>query len=134
VIPGFTLFTGRPDIMQVEAAMGAAAAVLEMLGHFRGGRLRLFPAVPRSWEGASVSNLRVEGAFLVSGEWADGAPVSLAFRSEAGLPLRLANPWGDAPVRLSRDVRPAGRGEGPALAWETRPGETLSLSPEGISR
>jgi alpha-L-fucosidase 2 len=130
VIPGFTLFTGRPDIMQVEAAMGAAAAVLEMLGHCRGGQLRLFPAVPAAWEEASFENLRVEGAFLVSGAWRGGRPAVLTFRSEAGLPLRLANPWGEARLRVTRDGRDRGRAEGRVLFWETHPGELLTLTPE----
>src|SRR5436190_294030 len=45
VAPGFTVRDARPDIMQIEAALGAAAAVLEMLLHSRGGVLHLFPAI-----------------------------------------------------------------------------------------
>lgn len=129
VTPGFTLFTGRPDIMQVEACMGAAAAVLEMLGHCRGGTLRLFPAIPAGWEEASFENLRVEGAFLVSGQWQGGRPASLTLRSEAGLPLRLANPWGEAAVRIIRDGKDAGRAEGRVLTRETHAGEAITLVP-----
>jgi alpha-L-fucosidase 2 len=132
---GFTLFTGRPDIMQIEACMGASAAVLEMLVHSRGGVLRLFPAIPPAWDEAAFAGIRVEGAFLVSGEWRGGEPRRITVTSEAGAPLRIENPWGERPVLLARDGAPPERrapseaGSWRWLTWATRAGETLTLTP-----
>jgi alpha-L-fucosidase 2 len=128
VFPGFTLHDSRPDIMQIEAAMGAAAAVLEMLLHTRGGILHVFPALPGWWEEASFRGIRAEGAFLVSAAWRDGRVEEVRVTSEAGAPLRLANPWGEAAVRVER----AGGAEtvtGAVLALRTSAGETLVLQP-----
>ena len=60
---GFSNADARPDVMQVDAAEGAAAAVLEMLLHTAHGVLRVFPAVPPAWETASFRGVRAEGAF-----------------------------------------------------------------------
>ncbi len=99
--PGLTLLAGRPDIMQVEAGMGAAAAVLEMLCHLRGGVLRIFPAVPRDWTDVSFTGLRTEGAFLVSADRRNGATTVVTVHSLAGQPLRLANPWDPSEAHLT---------------------------------
>jgi len=92
---GFTLLAGRPDIMQIEAGMAASAAVLEMLCHVRGGVLRVFPALPRTWPDVSFAGIRAEGAFLVSANRRNSLTTTVAVKSLAGEALRLANPWGD---------------------------------------
>jgi len=133
VFPGFTLMDRRPDIMQIEAAMGAAAAVLEMLLHTRGGILRVFPAVPVSWEEASFTGIRAEGAFLVSASWYRGRVEEVRVTSEAGAPLRLANPWGDQAASVERQ----GRAEslaGTVLEVPAQRGETFAVRPKGEER
>lgn len=92
VVRGLTAFDGRPEIMQVEAALGAAAAVIEMLIHTADGVTYLFPAVPTWWERAAFAGVRCEGAFLVSAEYDRGQVTGLTVQSEAGCPLRLALP------------------------------------------
>jgi hypothetical protein len=129
VFPGFTLRDGRPDIMQIEAAMGAAAAVLEMLLHTRGGVLRVFPAVPAAWPAASFQRIRAEGAFLVSASWRDGCVEEVRIVSEAGAPLRLANPWGEGAVRVEREGG-AETVAGAVLEIATKAGERLALRRE----
>jgi hypothetical protein len=128
VSPGFTVRDGRPDIMQIEAALGAAAAVLEMLLHTRAGLLHIFPAIPAWWEDASFQGIRAEGAFLVSASCREGRVEEVRVTSEAGALLRLANPWGQAAVRVERE----GGAEtvmGAVLELRTTVGETLALKP-----
>lgn len=124
--PGFTVMDGRPSIMQIEAALGAAAAVIEMLLHTRAGVLHVFPALPAYWTDASFQGLHAEGAFVVSARLEASCCRCVTIESLAGHPLRLANPWGERPVRVeseagSRTV--AGR----IVEIETRPGEVLTL-------
>ena len=65
---------------------------------------------------AAFQDLRAAGAFLVSASW-DGKTVSpVRLFSERGATARLANPWGDANVRVTRlpeqravDVRREGK-------------------------
>lgn len=128
-VPGFTVMDSRPDIMQVEAAEGAAAAILEMLLHTAGDVLRIFPAVPPAWRDLSFARIRAEGAFLVSAERGNGRTSRIELRSEAGAPLRLANPWSGGPLLIRRDGRPPQRTQGRTLDLETRPGEVLELVP-----
>lgn len=126
---GFTVIDGRPAMMQVEAGEGAAAAVLEMLLHTAGGVLRVFPAVPAAWETAAFARVRAEGAFLVSAERENGATVRVTVHSEAGAPLRIANPWGDSPVAVRREGGAPQFVRGRVLELVTNSGETLELTP-----
>ena len=103
---GFTLMYGREDLMQIEAALAASAAVLEMLGHTAQGTVRLFEGVPSDRPDAAFENLRVEGAFLISAERTQGRVDEVRVRAEAGGALRLANPWGgQQKVRVVREGR-----------------------------
>jgi hypothetical protein len=126
---GFTAMDGRPDIMQVEAAEAAAAAVLELLVHTSSGVLRVFPAIPPDWPEASFQNIRAEGAFLVSGEWRRGKVRSINIGSEAGAPLRVANPWHPAPLAVIVAGGATVRRSGAVVQLETTPGQQLELKP-----
>jgi hypothetical protein len=128
--PGFTLLAGRPQIMQVEACLGAAAAVIEMLMHTAGGVLHLFPAVPGRWREASFEGFRAEGAFLVSAWREQGRTTKVIIESEAGAVLVLANPFvGEVIVR--RDKGQEERLAGEVLRLSTAVGERLTLTPMG---
>ena len=126
---GLTLIAGRPDIMQIEAAMGAAAAVMEMLVHTRQEVVHVFPAVPETWAEASFEGLRTEGAFLVTAERAFGHTMLVRILSERGALLKLANPF--APEDASR-IHADGQSErltGDVLELPTEPGEVIELRP-----
>ncbi len=153
LVPGVTVlahFSGKPcDIMQIDACMGACAAVLEMLVQHRSGVLYLFPAVPSSWKEVSFRGVRVEGAFLVSAQRQGCCAVRVELYSEAGSRLRLRNPFGELP-RPPKAGKPQAcsppasgapailrRGDGSEtvlrediIETETRPGETLVLTPQ----
>jgi hypothetical protein len=121
--PGFTVMDGRPTIMQIEASLGAAAAVTEMLLHTRGGVLRVFPAVPAGWQDVSFSGLRAEGGFVVSATMEHGICQNVTIESQAEETLLLANPWGDELIIM----------EGPN-GQETLMGATfqMHMSPDDI--
>jgi alpha-L-fucosidase 2 len=128
LVGGLTALDTRPDIMQVEAAEGAAAAVLEMLLHTSGGVLRVFPAVPRAWREARFEGIRAEGAFLVSAGREGGRTRHVEIRSEAGARLRLLNPWEGATALIRSDRRPAFRTGSRLLELETEAGEVLEIT------
>jgi hypothetical protein len=124
---GFTTMDSNPDVMQVEAATAAAAAVMEMLLHTSGNVLRVFPAIPHSWSEASFTGIRAEGAFLVDAELKGGCVAVVRIHSEAGAPLRLQNPWGEGPVAIRRDGGAPEHARGRLLELRTSRGETLEL-------
>jgi len=50
----------------METPLHGATAMQEMLLQSWGARLRVFPAVPSTWQDAQIRRLRGEGAYLVS--------------------------------------------------------------------
>ena len=53
--------------MQLDGAMGAAAAILEMLAHECRGEIRLAPAVPDEWKDVAFEGIRLPGGKFASG-------------------------------------------------------------------
>ncbi|MFA6134737.1 MAG: hypothetical protein WC869_12045 [Phycisphaerae bacterium] len=80
VADGFTTFRGSPHMMQLDAALGAAAAILEMLAHQRGGKVHCAPAVPEEWGDVSFDRLRLPGGKLAFGRRRNGRWVKLGTR------------------------------------------------------
>jgi hypothetical protein len=110
VFPGFTLM-GAPAMipdwrslpqerMQMDAGMGATAAILDMLLHTRRGINYIFAGVPAGWANVAFEGIRTEGAFLVSATREDGVIREVRVHSERGGTFRLANPWEEADVAV----------------------------------
>lgn len=130
VSPGLTVFDRRPDVMQIEATMAAANAVLEMLAHTAAGVLAIFPAVPRDWDNVRFEGLRVEGALLVSAERRGGATRWVRIRAEAPSRVRLRCPFGGpARVRSSQAAEDTLWDGACVLDQALAQGEELYLSP-----
>ena len=119
VVRGFTVRANNPTIMQVEAALGASAAVLELLAQTSapgGGLLRIFGGAPRhhpAWRDVSFQGILADGAFLIDAKREDGRTVEVRVRSRAGGPLRLADPFAESGV----------------IERETSPGQELVFTP-----
>jgi hypothetical protein len=77
VADGLSVFRGHPEIMQIDAAMGAVAAICEMLAHERGGEVHLAPAVPEEWGDVAFGRLRLPGGRFASGRREKGKWVEL---------------------------------------------------------
>ncbi len=129
VYPGLTIYDTRPDIMQLDGAMGAAAAVMEMLLHTKGGVLHVFPALAPNWSDVTFKNIRAEGAFLVDAVCEKGKTVRVEIRSEAGQLLKIANPFAQEKMTVQRTNRPAEILSGNLLKISTIKGETIILFP-----
>jgi alpha-L-fucosidase 2 len=57
---------------QIDAVMGWAAGIAEILIQSHGGILHLLPALPVSWRYGRVRGLRVRGGYSVNLEWEAG--------------------------------------------------------------
>lgn len=79
------------EVMQMDAAMGAINAVLEMLLQTRGDTIHLADRLPKGWRELSFSGLRTEGAFVIEGSFRHGRVASVGVKSLAGRPLRLSH-------------------------------------------
>lgn len=122
---GHSKFTYRP--FTLEGNFAFAAAVQEMLLQSHSGVVRVFPAVPASWENVSFASLRAQGAFLVSAERKNGVVREVRVAAEKGGRLRLEMPFRADPPRVSGVGKDRVRVKGRRLEAEMRPGETLVL-------
>jgi hypothetical protein len=112
---------GNHEVMQMDAAMGAVTALLELLVQCRPDAIHVLPAIPRRWRTLKFDGVRTEGAFLVGATVAGGRTVEVRVTSLAGAPLRLAHGLGD---RWTLNGR---RQHGPVLQTATVVGQHLVL-------
>jgi alpha-L-fucosidase 2 len=101
----------------LEGNFASAAGLQEMLLQTHRRKIELFPAVPASWKNASFSQLRAEGAFLVSAKFENREIVAVEIVSEKGGLCRLSSPF------ISKDIE---------LSF--KPGERRLLDKQELSR
>jgi alpha-L-fucosidase 2 len=94
------------------------------------GLLRLFPALPATWNDVAFRTLRAEGAFLVSAERQNGRTARAEVSAEAGGLLQLRDPFDSAP--FAAIVRGPG-GERLAATPELRDGILRLHLPAGAT-
>ena len=108
---GKSKFTYRP--FTLEGNFACAAGIQEMLLQSHNGVLRIFPAIPESWQDVSFNTMRAEGALLVSAVRAGGKTRSVKIASEKGGIVKMINPFaGDnfkTKVRGGAKVQTEGR-------------------------
>ncbi|SFR26129.1 alpha-L-fucosidase 2 [Lentzea waywayandensis] len=75
---------GDRSIFQIDANLGAPAAMLEMLLYARPGVIELLPALPSAWKTGSVTGIGARGGFSVDLAWKDGKVTSVTVRSVGG--------------------------------------------------
>ena len=94
--PVFTSITGPSgtSIMQIEAGMASAAAVMEMCAYTSQGVIYPMAGIPCYWKDISFKNIRTEGAFLISGERKSGFLKILTINALRGGRVRIALPKG----------------------------------------
>jgi alpha-L-fucosidase 2 len=86
---GKSKMTYRP--FTLEGNFAFASGLQEMLIQSHTGVVQIFPAVPSDWKMTSFSNLRTEGAFLVSAVKDEGAIRTLTVNSTAGGTIKILN-------------------------------------------
>lgn len=105
----FTLRNLKPNTMYkesgpvIETPLSAAQSLHDLLLQSRGGKIRVFPAVPSGWADAAFDSLRAEGAFLVSAVRRDGRTATITVHSLAGEPCRLVTDM-PSPAVVSGDA------------------------------
>lgn len=88
---GYSRFTYRP--FTLEGNFAFAAGLQEMLLQSYAGFIEIMPAIPTDWKDVSFTNLRSEGAFLISARKAGGQMNEVKIVSEKGGQARLKLPF-----------------------------------------
>lgn len=68
----------------IETPLAGASSLQDLYLQSWGGKIRVFPAVPDSWQQASFINFRTPGAFLISASRDNGKTVFIQIESENG--------------------------------------------------
>lgn len=77
----------------IETPLAGAESIHDMLLQSWGGKLRVFPAVPKAWTELAYHDLRAEGAFLVSAVRKNAATQWIRVKSLAGEPCLIKTGW-----------------------------------------
>jgi alpha-L-fucosidase 2 len=88
---GKSKFTYRP--FTLEGNFACAAGIQEMLLQSHNGLIRIFPAIPDSWEEVEFENFLAEGEFIISAVRKEGTLRSVSITSEAGGRIKILNPF-----------------------------------------
>ncbi len=118
----------RREVMQMDAAMGALTAIQDMLMHSRKGVVHLMPGVPHSWKECSFKSMPAEGGFLLSAEISNYAFRKAEVESQLGGTLLLANPWGEAAVRIKTGGKTV-EASGEVLSLKLAKGSSACIEP-----
>jgi len=87
----YSNFTYRP--FTLEGNFAFAQGVHELLLQSRNGYIQVFPAVPDDWKAVSFTDLRAEGAFLISAKKENGVPSAVRVIAEKDGMLNIKLPF-----------------------------------------
>jgi len=92
------LSTFRYRPFTLEGNFAYASAIQEMLLQSHHGIIKVFPAIPASWNSVSFHHLRAEGAFIISANRENGKLNDITIISEKGGELNMENPFNEFTV------------------------------------
>ncbi len=81
--------TRHGRMIQIEAGLGATAAICEMLLQSQRGLIRILPALPQEWETGEVQGLCARGGFEVDIRWDRHRATAVTIKSTRGGPCRV---------------------------------------------
>jgi len=124
---GASRFHYRP--FTLEGNFAAGHAINEMLLQSWGDRIRLFPSVPAEWRDVAFTDLRAEGAFLISAWRKNGEVEKAEILAEKGGTIRLEHPHSSKSVVVRKIGETKRRlyKPGQDISFETRAGERYVL-------
>jgi len=90
--------------------------------------IRIFPSIPNEWQNVTFTDLRAEGAFLISAEIKYGQMRNIQIKAEKGGELKLLDPFDGNEFKIKGIDEKDWTQEKGVLKIRTRPGETILLS------
>jgi len=88
--------------MALEAGAVLQTTINEMLLQSHSGRIRVFPAIPETWEGRF--KLHAMGGFVVTSEYKENDVMYIAIESKCGRRCKVVSPWPEAEKVQVKDI------------------------------
>lgn len=117
-------FTYRP--FTLEGNFAFAQGVQELLLQSREGYIEVFPAIPKSWQDVSFSDLRAEGAFLISARKVKGIPVYVKVTATRNGSVNIRLPFSRYRIKGKKD-QPGATAGGDSLSIQLKKGQTMEF-------
>ena len=120
---------GGHKMFQIEAGLGLACAIAELLVQDRRGIIRLLPALPEKWTAGYIHGIRARGGFEVSVAWENNRLKSAEVCSKLGGVCRvmLFQANGMPKVICDGQILSAEYSDG-TLTFDTEPGNRYELT------
>jgi alpha-L-fucosidase 2 len=125
---GYSSFRYRP--FTLEGNFAFAEGLQEMLLQSYAGFIEIMPAIPAAWKDVSFTDLRAEGAFLLSAQKTNGAITEIKIVSEKGGKTRLKLPFTTWHTAMANGVTFNGRSGDDFIELTCQPGGILVLKTE----
>jgi alpha-L-fucosidase 2 len=100
-----SLLNASRRVFQIDANLGAAAGIAEMLLQSHAGEITLLPALPSAWSEGRFIGLRARGNVEVDASWANGRAVSATLRPAVSGDVRIRPPRGQRIRRIQSGDR-----------------------------
>ncbi|MHA7944802.1 glycosyl hydrolase family 95 catalytic domain-containing protein [Formosa sp. 3Alg 14/1] len=135
LLPNTFYMEGHGRNPVIETPLSAASSTIELLLQSWGGKIRVFPATPDSFQDASFAQLRGEGGFLVSASRKAGKTEFVTIESLVGGPCVVKVPGWTTAVQISKGkaikIDEIDHGE---FRLDLKKGETITMSPEMLKK
>jgi hypothetical protein len=121
-----------------ETPMSFATSLLEMLIQSDDGQIKIFPAIPKSWNDISFSKLGAEGAFLVDATLQKGKLAEVKLKSlkgidcmlevEGGIDFILTSSLTDVVNPMMKSIN-----NKTSISFQTKAGESFQLKRKDVN-
>lgn len=116
----------------IETPLSAVQSIHDMILQSWGGKIRIFPAVPDTWQDVAYSSLRTEGAFMVTASRKAGKTAFIQVKSLAGEPCIIVTDIMRPVFKSKRTLKVQSIGR-QTYQIDLRKGEEMIIYPEGAS-
>lgn len=129
LLPNTFYMEGHGRNPVIETPLSAASSIMELAIQSWGGKIRVFPATPDSFQDIAFDQLRAEGGFLVSASRKNGATEWIKIQNLAGNPCVLKEGgWTDIVQVSEGRTIPIKKIENGEFQIDLKKGESITLA------
>ena len=118
---------GPKDVFLVEGALGATAAIAEMIVQSHEGVIDLLPALPDEWSSGEFNGVCVRGGFELDIKWKDKTITSVGIHSKEGRACAFLAKGNYKVISDGKEVKTQMNKDG-SILFETLKGRTYQLT------